>query len=303
MNPLRREILRTLGGSLALLPIASAFAASRSNIDVTKLNDQLAIFNGAGANVVAFASNDGITVVDGGLAEHSTDLLKAVRNTFAARRLHTLINTHWHPEQTGSNLTLGREGAKIIAHENTRLWLGTDAPLPLLDKTYGPLPAKALPIAGLYTKDKLMIGQETIEYGYVPQAHTDGDLYVHFQNQNILVAGGILSSESWPIIDYKTGGWIGGLANGVKQLVALTDEHTRIVPANGPVMSRAELMAQQEMYQRIFEATIKLLTKGLSPDEAVAQAPTKGMMPQWGDPTVFVLQAFKSLWPHHAPDA
>jgi hypothetical protein len=68
-------------------------------------------------------------------------------------------------------------------------------------------------------------------------------------------------------------------------------------------MTRVDLLAQQEMYQRIFENLIKLLTKGLSPDEAAAQKPTKGMMPQWGDPTTFVLQAFKSLWPHHAPDA
>jgi len=303
INRSRRDVLRTLTGVSSCLALGPAWANRANAIRSIRLNETMAMFTGAGGNVVAHRANDDVVLVDGGLREHATALSKVVLTEMSARRIHTLFNTHWHPEQTGSNEYLARAGAKIIAHENTKLWLSTDAPLPLLTYTYGPLPAIALPKQTIYTREELRLGNETIEFGYVPQAHTDGDLYVLFRNANVLVVGGVVSSDGWSIVDYQTGGWIGGLANGLKQLVALANERTRIVPANGDVMTYAELVSQRDMYQTLFESTIKLLTKGLSPDEAVAASPTQGMMPQWGDPTVFVLQAFKSLWRHHAPDA
>ena len=55
-------------------------------------------------------------MVDGGLAAQSDALLAAVFDVTGQSRVHTLINTHWHPAQTGSNEAAGREGAQIVAH-------------------------------------------------------------------------------------------------------------------------------------------------------------------------------------------
>jgi cyclase len=278
-------------------------AGAATGLQTQSLTEGVILISGAGANVVAMDTTDGAILIDGGLREQSAHLIDTVLSSLTVRRVATLFNTHWHPEQSGSNEQLGRGGTAIIAHENTKLWLDTDAPVPLTETTYGPLPRQALPTRTTYGMDTLTAGAETIEFGHVREAHTDGDLYVRLRNANVLAVGGVACSDRWPIIDYRTGGWIGGLAAGTKQLAKLADEKTIIVPAHGPVLTRAQLVAQADMYQQLFERTIQLLTKGLSPDEAVAASPTRGLMPEWGDPSTFVAQAFKSLWRHHAPDA
>jgi len=305
----RRDFLKTaLGGAaaLSLAPFAARASAvhDRAPITANRLSENLTVFSGAGCNVLAARDGDGLALVDGGLQERSGDLMKAIEASYGKARIRTLFNTHWHPEQTGSNIRLGNEGATIIAHENTRLWLGYANPTPgEPGHSYGPLPPKARPNKTLYATEKLQVGDEPVECGYLLQAHTDGDIYVFFRKANVLVTGGPVSGEGWPFIDYHTGGWLLGMIDGLRTLIGLADADTRIIPANGPVLKRSDLEAQRAMYATIADRLSKMLRQGLAPDEAVARAPTKEFDAQWGEPTQFVTQAFKSLWGHMAPDA
>jgi cyclase len=297
-----------IGLAEALPRPARARSKGAAAITATRLNDHLVAFAGAGANVVAAHDGAGILLVDGGLAERSEDLLEAVYRETRSKRVQTLINSHWHPEQTGSNERLGKAGTQIIGHENTRRWLEYAQTEPGHDRPYGPLPARARPTNTLISsinlaKAALQFAGEPVEYGYLLQAHTDGDLYVFFRDSNVLVAGGALSNEGWPVIDYQTGGWLGGLVDGLRSIDGLVNDKTQIVPANGPLMSRADLKAQQQMYATILDRLGKLLRKGMGPEEALAAAPTKEFDGQWGDPTQFTTLAFRSLWGHFAPDA
>ncbi len=301
----RRQFLGT-----ALLTTASlaatriAFAGDpQSAIVTTPLAGDLILLSGAGANVVAAPGPDGLVLVDGGLEKHSKELLKTALHTTNARRVTTLFNTHWHPEQTGSNEALGKSGTKIIAHTNTKLWLTRKITVDWRPGTYGPLPAKALPSDTLYSKADMTLGDEHVEYGYMAQAHTDGDIYVFFRKANVLAGGGVVSADRWPVLDFETGGWIAGLVAGLDSLIKLADDQTRIVPADGPVLTRADLQAQRASYFSIYERLVKCLTQGLGPAEALATEPAKGINPQWGDPQPFLTMAFKSLWGHLAPDA
>jgi glyoxylase-like metal-dependent hydrolase (beta-lactamase superfamily II) len=171
------------------------------------------------------------------------------------------------------------------------------------------LPPKARPnetIYSTYAPDsaaKLTLGGEQIEYGYLMQAHTDGDIYVFFRQSNVLVAGGPVSAEGWPVLDWKTGGWIGGQVEALQTLWRLADDQTRVIPANGPVLTKADLKAQHDMYAAILDRLGKLLRKGMGPEEVLAAAPTKEFDAKWGEPTPFITMAFKSLWGHMAPDA
>jgi hypothetical protein len=126
---------------------------------------------------------------------------------------------------------------------------------------------------------------------------------VFLRDANVLATGGVVSAEGWPVVDYNTGGWLGGLVDGLKTLIKVADANTKIVPANGPVITRADLEAQRDMYAAIFDRLGKLLRKGMGPDEVVAANPTKEFDAKWGEPTQFVTMAFKSLWGHFAPDA
>jgi glyoxylase-like metal-dependent hydrolase (beta-lactamase superfamily II) len=149
----------------------------------------------------------------------------------------------------------------------------------------------------------MTVGAESVDYGYMAQAHTDGDIYVYFRKANVLMAGGVCSQDRWPVLDYQTGGWIAGLVAALDALIALADDKTRIVPADGALLTRTDLQKQREMYFTLYDRLVKDLTKGMGPLEVVASDPAKELNPQWGDSRPFVNMSFKSLWGHFAPDA
>jgi cyclase len=252
-------------------------------------------------NVVAQTTTDDVLLVDGASAGASDTLMDAVSELGGGRRVRTIFNTHWHPEQTGSNERLGREGAAIIAHENTRLWLGTDITWPWNGRRFDPLPEIAWPNQTFYDRGELDSG---VRYGYIPDAaHTDGDLYVFFPEENVFAVGGVVSGEGWPVVDWWTGGWIGGIVGGLRRLITLADPTTRFVPARGPVLSLTDLEAQYEMYSVIYGRLSQLLNSGRGPDEAVEARPTEEFDAGMGPPDEFVRRAFESQWAYVTPDA
>jgi glyoxylase-like metal-dependent hydrolase (beta-lactamase superfamily II) len=253
------------------------------------------------ANVLAQTSAEGVLLVDGVSAGAADALMQAVAGLPGGGAVHTLFNTHWHPEQTGSNERLGKAGKTIIAHENTRLWLATDVTWPWDGRRFARLPKIAQPNKTFYKSGALPSGAT---YGSIPDAaHTDGDLYVHFPQQNVLAVGDAVSGQGWPVVDWPTGGWIGGIVGGLQRLQTLANEQTRIVPARGPVLSLADLKTQSEMYGTIYDRLAQLLNKGRGPGEAVDARPAKEFEAQMGNPDEFVRRAFESLWAYLSPDA
>jgi glyoxylase-like metal-dependent hydrolase (beta-lactamase superfamily II) len=277
------------------------------------------MISGAGANVVAARGPDGAVMVDGGLAAHADQLAGAVSAAAGTQVVSALFNTHWHPEHTGSNLRLGKARVPIIAHENTRLWLTQTIERPWEQGVvFEPAALEARPSKTFYDKGELAVGDERIEYGYLPQAHTDGDIYVFFRKANVLCAGGVVSNAGWPLVDWWTGGWIGssnatlnanvvtvsgGLVGGLSMLAALADDSTRIVPGDGPVLSKADLQMQIEMYGKLAGVLRDLLFKGYGPKDVIAAAPAAEYEPAMGDAKQFLTLAFESLWGHFSPDA
>jgi glyoxylase-like metal-dependent hydrolase (beta-lactamase superfamily II) len=137
----RRDFLKmSLTGAAATVlaggAATEAFGRDKgSPIVATRLTDSIFLFSGAGANVVAARGPEGLVLVDGGQRERSKELLKTVFRQTGEDRVQTLFNTHWHPEHTGSNERLARTGTRIVAHENTRLWLSTRITTPWDNRT------------------------------------------------------------------------------------------------------------------------------------------------------------------------
>jgi glyoxylase-like metal-dependent hydrolase (beta-lactamase superfamily II) len=267
-----------------------------------RLGDDLFLLRLPGqANVVAQTGAEGVVLVDGVSAGAADALMAAVAGLPGGRPVQTIFNTHWHPEQTGSNERLGTAGKTIIAHENTRLWLSTDVTWPWDGRRFTRLPKVAQPNKTFYTDGKLGSG---LTYGHIPDAaHTDGDMYVYFTPQNVLAVGDVVSGQGWPVVDWPTGGWIGGIVGGLQRLLTLANDKTQIVPGRGPVLSVADLKTQAEMYGTIYDRLTQLLNKGRGPGEAVAARPAKEFEAQMGNPDEFVRRAFESLWAYLSPDA
>ena len=189
--------------------------------------------------MIALPGPDGALMIDGGLAANAEALLAAVKSATGASRIHTLINTHGHPEQIGANEAVGRAGGVIFAHEN-------DAEVPEHRRRVGDVqgPSQAAAAGRRPTKTTRADGSmefagQQIDYGYLPAAHTDGDLYLHFPKMNLLVAGGVVSAETWPLLDYRNGAWLGGRVRALERLADLVKPDTRVVPADGRVMTGA----------------------------------------------------------------
>jgi glyoxylase-like metal-dependent hydrolase (beta-lactamase superfamily II) len=301
---LQNAAITSAGAALSAAPFNSLCAGEAApKLAAQDLGPRLSLLVGGGGNVLAFGSAEGALLVDGGARAQSAALLKLAMKSVGAAKVSTLFNTHWHPDQTGSNETLGKQGARIIAHENTRLWLTRKIIVDWASAPFPALPKVAQPNKSFYTTDKLEFGGEQISYGHLGQAHTDGDLYVYLPGANVLFAGGVVSSAGWPLVDWQTGGWIGGLVGAHDRLLKVANDSTRIVPANGPVISRKDLAAQRAMYFEIYDRLVKQLVKGMGPDEAYASGPAKEFEARWGDSRQFVLASFRSLWGHYAPDA
>jgi glyoxylase-like metal-dependent hydrolase (beta-lactamase superfamily II) len=296
----RRLFLRRLLPAAAVaspVTVRTAWGAGPQPLPltVTDVGDRLFVISGGGGNVTVFNSREGVLLVDGGSPERSRDVLKLVRQRTGASKIHTLFNTHWHWDQTGSNLTLGAAGTRIIAHENTRLWLGTDVDSKWQHRTYERLPPKARPNQTFNTTGSLSFGGETLNYGYLPQAHTDGDIYVMFKNANVVVVGDVLSVGSYPILDYCTNGWIGGMANATQTLLGECNTATRVIPGTGPVQARSDLEAENTMLVALKLKLSQLLAQGMSARDMLASAATRDFDSRWGDPTLFVANAWPGL--------
>jgi cyclase len=295
----RRAFLRTVAGGAAGVALCRHAFAENAALQVNKLTDTFLLISGAGGNVLAVLGPESVLLVNGGSAERSEELLKLVAEHSGGKPVQVLFNTCWHPQHTGSNETLGKTGAKIIAHENTKLWLGTEIDCGWQKRTYEPHPKVSLPNRTFYSGvQKMTFGKEPVEYGYVMQAHTDGDIYVYFPGPNILTAGDVVSVGSYPIVDYSTGGWLGGMVTGQQNLLKVTNANTRIVPGSGSLMSQADLDAESQMLATIKDRLVKLMKQGLGPKEMIAAAPTKDFDEKCGNPELFIELAYRGLWGH-----
>ncbi len=287
----------------AAASLAAPYAfAQTTKITTSELGESVYLLTGAGANVIARTGADGIVVVDGGLAENADALAKAVAALpYGSAGIRTLFNTHWHPEQTGLNEKLGMAGATIIAHENTRLWLQQNITWPWNGQKFRKLLKIAQPNQTFYDKGTL---DSAIRYGYISDAaHTDGDLYVFFPQQNILAVGDAAYGQGWPVVDWWTGGWIGGIVGGLQRIQTIANKDTKIVPAQGPVLSFADIAAQVDMYGTIYDRLNQMLNKGHSPAEGVEARPAREYEAKMGNPDEFIRRSFESLWAYLSPDA
>jgi cyclase len=290
----------SLGGAV-MRGYAVGTAQTSPQISATDLAG-LNLFQGAGCNVVAMRGEDGALMIDGGLAANADALLRAVKEKTGNSRVHTLINTHWHPEQVGANEAVGRDGGIIIAHEKTRMYLSNTVTSVTFEGKFGPLPQVARPNKPTHTGGSLKFAGQQVDYAYLPAAHTDGDLYVHFPEMNVLVGGGVVSGEQWPILDHRNGAWLGGRVRAFERLAQLVRPDTRVVPANGRLITGSDIVRHRDIYQELFRTMIAYMNQGMGPEDAAKRNPLKQYESELGDASVFLYGAYRSMLIAYVPD-
>jgi glyoxylase-like metal-dependent hydrolase (beta-lactamase superfamily II) len=291
----RRAVLHAGLGGLAVLGVSARLTARGTRLSTQKLGDKILLITGAPGNVVAGLAGDDTVLVDSGAAA----LAGSLRASLPQGRVRTLFNTHYHADQTGGNALFAKHGATIHAHVITRQWLATDYYVPAEDRWVRALPAAAVPSATFRLRGELLAGTERIEYGYLLEAHTRGDIYVYFRDSNVLAVGDVASPQRDPALDWYAGGWLGGRVDGMDDLLKLANDATRIVPAYGPVMTRAELATERDMMLKLYERTTLLTTQGHSAQDMLDAGVMTEVSRKFQDPYRFLYDVSKGHWAHY----
>jgi glyoxylase-like metal-dependent hydrolase (beta-lactamase superfamily II) len=278
-------------------------ARAADELSLTDVAAGIKVIAGAGGNVVTFATPAGLVVVDSGSAAKKDDLLatiaKVAKDENPSGKIVALINTHWHPDQTGGNEAIGMLGASIIAHAKTKQRLTAGWYVPKEDRYEKPIAAAGRPMRTFTGMDTAEFGGKRLELGYLIEAHTDGDIYVRFPDVNIIAVGDVVSPERDPVLDWFGGGWLGGRVDALEKLLKLGDASTRYIPSYGPVLSRKDVQAERDLMATIFDRMVVNLRLGQTSDDMLKAGLLDGLPRKFEDPAKFLYDAHKGFWAHH----
>src|SRR6202521_3829362 len=252
----RREILRAgaalTGGALAARlypatlvhaaapgfpqqePAGDQVAAMRAQfggmpIQAQPLTDSITLLSGPGGNVVVLNGADGKLMGDT-FVQPAWPHLKDALDMIGKAPVKTAIDTHWHFDHSDNNASLRAAGATLVAHVNTKKRMSEMHTLAVLNLTFAPSPAEALPQQTFAQNHKITMNGETVSLVHIPPAHTDSDIYLHFEKGNVLQTGDVFFNGIYPYIDTGTGGSVSGMIAAATKLLAVADNNTKIVP-------------------------------------------------------------------------
>jgi cyclase len=262
-----------------------------ASLKTQKLAEDVTMLSGPGGSVVVLNGPDGKFVLDTFVAPVWPRLKKAIEGLGNAP-VKCVINTHWHFDHTDNNASLHGAGATVLAHENTKKRMQEPHDLPVLYREpngklsglhFDPSPVEALPRQTFARSYKLQANGENLALEHVAAAHTDTDIYVHFEKANVIQMGDLFFNSMYPYIDPNTGGKITGMIAAADKILSLAGNDTKIVAGHGPLGNKADLTKFRDMLVTSRDRVEKLKSAGKSAQEAIAEKPFDDLDAVWGN--------------------
>jgi cyclase len=253
-------------------------------IQSQKLAENLTMLSGPGGNVVVLNGPDGKFIVDT-FVSPAWPRLKETLDGIGNAPLKIVIDTHWHFDHTDNNSALHAAGATVLAHENTKKRMSEPQTIPILNVHFPASPADALPQETFGSRHKLQANGDTLSLEHFSPAHTDSDIYVHFEKANVLHMGDTFFNGVYPFVDAGSGGKINGMIAAADKGLTLADNDTKIVPGHGPLGNKADLTKFRDMVATARDRVQKLKSDGKTAQEAAATKPLADLDPVWGKGT------------------
>ena len=255
-----------------------------AEITIEKISDNVHVLFGLGGNILVSTGDDGVLLVDDQMPELKYKILRSLRK-IGGRSVDYVINTHWHFDHAEGNLAFGPDGAKIVAHENSRSMMLNPKPINLSFIVYPqqPYPLNSVPQITYQDTMKLHLNGEQIELYHFGHAHTTGDTAVFLRNSNVLHMGDVFNMTGPPFIDAGNGGSIDGIIRFCEEILKVVNDETTVVPGHGPISTTGDLQTYIDMLIVVRDRIQQGIQQGKSLQEIIDSDPTKEWRDKFGD--------------------
>jgi glyoxylase-like metal-dependent hydrolase (beta-lactamase superfamily II) len=283
----------------SVVPFKAALPQAPSGrLEILEVRPSFFVIAGAGANISVQVGEDGVVVVDAGTAAAAPDVLAAIRRV-SPRPIRYVINTGPDADHVGGNEALSKAGEKLLANVggSRRNPGGSAASILSVEgvlRHMTAFPPGAWPTETFeYSRKAMYLNGEAIEVLSQPAAHSDSDAFVFFRRSDVVVAGDILDTRQFPVIDVARGGSINGEITALNRLVELAvpsvpdvsrEAGTIVVSGHGRLCDQYDVVEYRDMVTIIRDRVRDLMKAGRSLAEVKAARPAKGYTGRYGNP-------------------
>jgi cyclase len=284
------------GSALGRLQAAAPQTATAPSADLETLEVRPSFFviAGAGSNIGVQVGEDGVVVVDTGRAAGAPAILAQIRR-ISQMPIRYIIVTGPDADHVGGNEALAKAGEHFFSN-NARNAGNREAPIlsitrlmrHLKDIPRGSWPTEVFD----YPRKAIYVNGEAIEVLSQPPSHTDSDAFVFFRRSDVVMAGDVLDTRQFPVIDVERGGSIEGEIAALNRLVELAvpsvpvvsrEAGTIVIPGHGRLCDQYDVIEYRDMLTIIRDRVRDLIEAGRSLAQVQAAQPAKGYTARYGN--------------------
>jgi cyclase len=275
-------------------------------------------------NMAVQAGPEGVLLVDTLTSTLSPAVLKAIRS-ISDQPIHFIVNTQAGESHTGGNEALAKAGptrpdrvplasglggntggtTSIIAHENVLNRMSADRPGGGTAR-----PRTAWPSDTFFNdQNDFFFNEEAVEVLHQPNATADGDSIVFFRRSDVIVAGDVYSTLTYPVFDKSQGGSINGVIAALNRIIKLAvpnnnqEGGTLIIPGSGRISDEMDVVEYRNMLTIVRDRIEAMVKEGKTLAQVRAAQPTLDYDARYGaatgpaSPEAFIAAVYESLRP------
>jgi glyoxylase-like metal-dependent hydrolase (beta-lactamase superfamily II) len=285
---------------------AQAARPQSPELEVLEVRPTFFMIAGAGANIAVQVGDDGVVVVDAGSAASAPAVVAAIKR-IAPKPIRYVIDTGPDADHVGGNDTLSKAGdtfypgttgpgprkdslrssAAILAAEGVARHMAASLKSPSASAPAG-TPTESFH----YARKAFYLNGEAIEVLHQPAAHTDSDVFVFFRRSDVVVAGDVIDTRRFPVIDVERGGSIDGEIAALNRLAELAvssvpivsrEAGTIVIPGHGRLYDQFDVIEYRDMITIIRDRVRDLVNAGRSLEQVKAAGPARGYAARYGN--------------------
>jgi glyoxylase-like metal-dependent hydrolase (beta-lactamase superfamily II) len=291
-------------------------------VQVLPVQGNVYMLASADGNMVMQTGSDGLLVVDTLRAGLSDAVLAAIR-TVSDKPIHYIVNTQGDEDHTGGNEALAKAGptrpdrvplgsglggntggaTSIVAHENVLNRMSATVAGGSTARPRASWPSDTF----FEDENDIFFNGEAVQVLHQPKAHADGDSVVFFRRSDVIAAGDLYSTVSYPVFDKAQEGSINGVIDALNRMIKLAvatgnmEGGTMIVPGHGRLSDKMDLVEYRNMVTIVRDRIQALVAQGKTLDQVRATQPTLDYDARYGaasgaaSPDGFVAAVYESL--------